>query len=630
MADGTISLKSSGAMRGQIIWWADADVGSNTSTVTAVLQVRKGSEYSGTTGTFSGHLEVGSGSADESYYGEVASDWVDVVTLTQTVSHDSEGKATCYLYGEIKGPSGTSLAGVTVSGSATVTLDTIPRASSFTVSGSALGSAVKFTVTRKSTSYSHAITYQCGTASGTAVSKTTTESLSWTPPLSLAEQNTKGATVSVKFTLTTYNGSTKIASTSKTVSLTIPDSVAPTVSVEVEDATTCYADYGAYVQSKSALKITLTAEGIYGSSISSQQAKFDDKTYLGASSTTDAIKGSGALQLVATVKDSRGKTASATVEINVLAYTPPQISALSVTRCNADGEKNAAGGYLIVEFDASVTALNNKNSAAYTIRHKKSTESAYTDVALEDLGGNYSVQGYAYIFEASKSTSHTVVLAVEDDFGPITRNAVGPSEVTLWSKLAKGMGFAFGKVAERVNYLDMGWPIHMNNNRLHGLPDPAEADDAATKGYVDTANTAVQTAMEDFKTAVSDDLSAMDKTVNSKVQMTKLWQNSSPDSSFAAQKVSVNLSNYTHVGIIYKRSSSSNVFHPMAIYRKSARGIFSTNSNGVFVKREINGVSNTYVEFAAGYYFASYDSSTATASNASLIPYAIYGIKGVS
>ena len=483
MAEGTISLKSSGAMRGQIIWWSDTDVGSNTSTVTAVLQVRKGSEYSGTTGTFSGYLEVGSGSASDSYYGEVASDWVDVVRYSQTISHDSEGKATCYLYGEIKGPSGTSLAGVTVSGSATVTLDTIPRASSFTVSGTALGSAVKFTVTRKSTSYSHAITYQCGTASGTAVSKTTTESLSWTPPLSLAEQNTKGATVSVKFTLTTYNGSTKIASTSKTVSLTIPDSVAPTVSVAVEDSTTCYADYGAYVQSKSALKITLTAEGIYGSTIASQQAKFDDKTYLGASSTTDAIKGSGTMQLVATVKDSRGKTASVTVEIDVLAYTPPQISALSVTRCNADGEKNAAGGYLIVEFDASVTALNQKNSAAYTIQYKKSTESAYTDVALEDLAGNYSVQGYAYIFAASKSTSHTVVLSVEDDFGTVTRNAVGPSEVTLWSKLAKGMGFAFGKVAERVSYLDMGWPIHMNGNRLHGLPEPEDDDDASTKAF---------------------------------------------------------------------------------------------------------------------------------------------------
>lgn len=629
MADGTISLKSSGAMRGQIVWWSDADVSSNTSTVTAVLQVRKGSEYSGTTGTFPGHLEVGSGSAEESYYGEVASDWCDVVTLTQTISHDSEGKATCYLYGEITGPSGTSLAGVTVSGSATVTLDTIPRASSFTVSGSALGSAVNFTVTRKSTSYSHAITYQCGTASGTAVSKTTTESLSWTPPLSLAEQNTKGATVSVKFTLTTYNGSTTIASTSQTVSLTIPDSVAPTVSVAVEDSTTCYADYGAYVQSKSALKITLTAEGVYGSTISSQQAKFDDKTYLGASNTTDAIKGSGKLQLVATVKDSRGKTASVTVEINVLAYTPPQISALTVTRCNADGEKNAAGGYLIVEFDASVTALNNKNSAAYTIRHKKSTESAYTDAALEDLAGKYSVQGYTYIFEASKSTSHDVVLSVEDDFGPITRNAVGPSEVTLWSKLAKGMGFAFGKVAERVSYLDMGWPIHMNNNRLHGLTDPTDDDDAATKGYVDTANTAVQGAMEDFKTAVSDDLSKMETAVNSKVQMTKLWQNSSPSSTFAGQTVSVDLSSYTNAGIVFKQANSSDFYYPLAIYQKGFSGAYAASSNGTLTRREISSISDKSIVFGNGMYYDQTE-ETNKSSAGTLVPYMIYGIKGVT
>jgi hypothetical protein len=132
MASGTISFADNGTMRGRITWSSTTNIEANTSNVSVKLQVRKGTGYTGTTGTFSGKVTIGSTSSDDSYYGTVESSWVTVVSYSKNISHNNDGSGTCYIYGKITGPSGTSLAGVSVSGSQTVTLDKIPRAGSIT------------------------------------------------------------------------------------------------------------------------------------------------------------------------------------------------------------------------------------------------------------------------------------------------------------------------------------------------------------------------------------------------------------------------------------------------------------------------------------------------------------------
>lgn len=483
MASGTITFDSSGAMRGQIVWESVADINSNTSSVTAKLQVRKGSAYSGTTGTFSGYLEIGSGSESDSYYGTVESDWVTVVSFTKTVFHNNDGSGSCYLYGEIQGPSGTTLAGVSVSGADTVDLDVIPRSSSFTCTGDELGSPLVFEISSESSSFTHTITYKCGTASGTICTKTSETEVSWTPPLDLAEQETSGTAVSITFELTAYNGASSIGKDTLTVNCQIPESVVPTLSVEIADASENHATYGAYLQSKSALSVKLAAGGIYGSTISSQQVKFDGKTYIGAENTTDAIKSSGTVQLVASAKDSRGRIKEVTVDIEVLPYEPPKVDSITVQRCDADGTANASGEYLIAVFDVTVTALNDKNSAAYTFQYKKSSDTTYTSVDISTLDGSYTVTGHTVIFAADKNDSYNILLTITDNFGSTQKNVPGASQLTLLSRFKNGMGYAIGKIAERLGYLDMGFHIHMNGNRLHGLPDPTDEDEAVTVAY---------------------------------------------------------------------------------------------------------------------------------------------------
>lgn len=131
MASGTIQLTRNATgvfLLGQILWESTSNgTAANTSTVTATLQLQR-LALNTTTGTFKGTFTVGNTSETISWYGSLPSKtWVTVKTITTTVNHNANGAGNCYLYALINGPAATTMEGTYVSGSATVTLDTIPR-----------------------------------------------------------------------------------------------------------------------------------------------------------------------------------------------------------------------------------------------------------------------------------------------------------------------------------------------------------------------------------------------------------------------------------------------------------------------------------------------------------------------
>ena len=383
---------------------------------------------------------------------------------TTTITHNSNGTKTfSYSFSQEFGItfSGTSIG--TKSGSGSGTLPTIARKSSLTASNGTLGTAQTLTVSRFDSSFTHTITYKCGSASGTVATKSSVTSISWTPPLTLAAQNTTGTSVTIVFTIETFTGSTSIGTNSKTITCAIPASVKPTVSLAVADVYTYRTTYGAYVQGKSKLKIDISASGSQGSTIKSYNTTIDGKTYTSASVTTAALSGSGTLTIKTTVTDSRGRTASTTWDVTVLPYVAPKITSLSTKRCNADGSTNATGAYLKITFSAEMTALNNKNTAAYTLQYKKASASSYTTKTLTDFSGDYTVSGGTYIF-AAESSAYNIILTASDAFSEYTKTATGSSSSLLMSWLNKGLGIAFGKIAELSGYFDCGYEAIFRKN----------------------------------------------------------------------------------------------------------------------------------------------------------------------
>jgi hypothetical protein len=135
-----------------------------------------------------------------------------------------------------------------ISGSGSGTLNTIPRASSFTVSEGTLGVAQSITVTRQSTSFTHGLTYSCGGVKTQLICawNTTAASVSFTPPLDLAWQAVNGNRVWVDIHLQTYHtdGTPIGGVVTKGVWMAIPASVKPSCTVSVSDPTGYAAKFG--------------------------------------------------------------------------------------------------------------------------------------------------------------------------------------------------------------------------------------------------------------------------------------------------------------------------------------------------------------------------------------------------
>lgn len=407
---------------------------------------------------------------------------VRIFAKTVNINHNNEGEKVLSCWASYY----TGVSSGTVSTTGSLALTTIPRKSILSTENGTLGAAQTLKVERKSTKLTHTIAYLCGRESGTICTKSASESLSWTPPLALAAQYPSSNSVQVVLTITTYNGDNEIGESSVNITCAIPESVVPTVTIEVSDYSNHLSKYGAYVQGKSKLRVVATASGAQGSTIKSYKTEVDGKSYTKANITTEVLNGTGNLIVKTTVTDSRGRTAIASVAVTVLAYTAPSISSLSVIRCDANGNASKSGAYLAIRFKAAITTLNGKNSAVYTVQYKKTGNSYYTTQTLEEYEGKHTVSDGVFVFPAETAYSYDVILTAKDDFTSIPKSGVGSSIKKTWSILKDGLGFAFGKIAEVANCLDMGWFIKMNGNKITELATPTDAQDAVNKTYVDT------------------------------------------------------------------------------------------------------------------------------------------------
>lgn len=393
---------------------------------------------------------------------------------TTTIKHGNDGKKTFdYTFSQ---EFGIVLSGVrigTKSGSGSGVLGTIAVKSTLSASNGTLGTAQTLTVTRQSTNTTHTITYKCGSASGMICDKSSNTIISWTPPISLAKQNTTGDIVSVALTITTYNGDTSLGANTKTISCEIPASVSPTVSVSFSDASGYYEIFGYYVEGLSRLKVNITAAGSQGSAIKSYSTTVNGKKYTASSFETDVLTGGGSITAIVT--DSRARIALANEQITVGAYALPQITDFTVSRCDADGNADKNGAYMAVRFSATVHRAGMANTAAYTVEYKKTSADTYNTQTLTEYANTFTVSNGVYIFAADKNASYDVRLSVTDKTKTVYKTAVGASVGKVLSMLKNGadiVGVALGKVAEWEGVFEIAWKTRFTGGILHPTLEP--------------------------------------------------------------------------------------------------------------------------------------------------------------
>lgn len=379
--------------------------------------------------------------------------WLGQTTIR--VPHDDNGTATptmSIVYKMGITYSGTYVGNIT--GSGTITLDTIPRASGINVSNGTLGTEQTITADRKASHYTHTLTWSSGSYSGTLCTKEANTTVwKFTPPLTLANNAPNGTSVQCKFKLETYNGNTLIGSAEKTVSMSIPASVKPSVSVNITEPSgqTHVSTYGGYIQGKSKLLVTLNVTKAYSSDISSYLSNVDGRNYTTASFTTDALTSSGTVTVSSTVTDGRSRTGSGSSSINVIPYSVPKITKLNVIRADQDGTENAMGSYAKVTFGYSVTELNGNNTVTPKLWYRKKGDTSWTRQTFT-ASSDYTVDSQSVIFAADNSYAYEIWFQVDDSLSAIYKVTNVSTGFCIMHFPTSGKGVTIGGIATKDNF----------------------------------------------------------------------------------------------------------------------------------------------------------------------------------
>lgn len=181
---------------------------------------------------------------------------------------------------------------------------------------------------------------------------------------------------------------------------------------------------GIYVQNKSKLDISVSAQGEYGATIIDRYATIDGKTYNSASFTSDVIQNSG--NVVGYAKDSRGFINSASQPIDVVPYSKPLVvpcngeNAIYCYRSDENGTRVGNSESVWIKAKMTFYSVQGYNQCALQWRKKLSTEEWDDSIHLWNnlsvtSANEYNAMISGVVFEHDKS--YTVQIRAIDDFG---------------------------------------------------------------------------------------------------------------------------------------------------------------------------------------------------------------------
>lgn len=432
-------------------------VANNTSNVTVSVRVYRTNTGYTTYGTGTVYCTINGTQYTEGITSsdKITSSGIVIFTKTLNIAHNADGTKTLATSARITHDQFSSS-----NQSYSQALTTIPRATTPTLSASSvnMGASITINMPRASSSFDHTLTYKFGSATGTIGSDLGT-SKAWEVPLSLASQIPNGTSGSCTITCKTYNGSTLIGT--KTVSFTakVPSSVVPSISaLTVSEGTTgLAAQFGAYIQNKSKLKVTITAAGSYSSTIKSYKTTIAGKSYTANSFTSGVLTSSGTVTISTTVTDSRGRTATKSSTVSVLAYAAPKITKFSASRTNAGVQ---------VAMNFAIASMGDKNTKSYVLSYKPKTSNTWVQLASGSVYTYNSSQTFAEGF--STESSYDLQLVVKDFFGDATAYAEIPTAFTLLDFNASGKSLAFGKVSEVADQMEIDMPMSIYKDVFMG------------------------------------------------------------------------------------------------------------------------------------------------------------------
>ena len=490
MASGTITGSTGNQyIDAKIVWSSTANNSANTSSVTAALYYKRNNTGYTTygSGTFSITIN-GSKKTNTTTITITESAWVKAVEHTVTVSHNSDGSKSIGISSTGSIPS-TSLSSTSCSG--TVTLDTIPRASTIDY----LSCSTKYfngTITYKYTPKNSGFYNKCNIALNldgeyiaiytythgkqSASQKTVTLSFSETYLSAIYSNLPKTNKGTLRFTFRTYSdsGYTKQIGDAmyKEITLSIPNISAtqPTATMTLTPVSDLASPFNSlYIKGMTKVDANFSSgAGKYGATIASYKVSVGGKNY-GSPYTSDYLTTDGSITVKGTVTDSRGYSRTYTQTITVIPYEKPKIQAASgesevvAVRCDSSGNPIDSGTYLKIKAKRSYSPVvsggtqYNFCKIRYRYKVENGSYTSWKDIlASNSLGSNEIVTGA--LLDGALSVQHTYIVQVQaiDDIGKHSYTTITiPTDRVFMHRAGSIRSLGIGKYVEEENMVDI-------------------------------------------------------------------------------------------------------------------------------------------------------------------------------
>lgn len=384
----------------------------------------------------------------------------NIKTGNLVISHDTNGAKEINYSFSVTDTSGASYTCGNASASGKMTLTELPRATTPTLSSSEidLGETITISTPRAVDSFTHDLYYKVGTSAKIMFAEGVETSFDWSDNLFLANWINTSTSGTITIYCQTYNGDDYIGEKSVTFIGNVPSDIVPTIDTftieeHISDVAT---KIGKYLKGKSQLSINASASGDYASTIVSYRISANEETFTSSSAVTSVLKNSGTQTISVTVTDSRGRSVTREITINVVDYYSPKASGLSVYRCDSNGVLQDDGVYVKAYINYDIAPIENLNSKKASVQYLNGE--TWTTVAT--FTDTYSASSRNHVITNTQfdiDKTYEFKLVVEDYFSIDEWNALPlPTSYTLINYHASGKAMGFGKVATREEGFQFG------------------------------------------------------------------------------------------------------------------------------------------------------------------------------
>lgn len=277
-------------------------------------------------------------------------------------------------------------------------------------------------------------------------------------------------------TLSTYLDGVDLGSVVRNIEIAAPASTAPQFTPQCSPLLTVdgvtYPSIGAgkYVQYKGGVTATFAnAQAAYGATITQYWVEGGGYTGMASPYNTGIIRQNGAVTFTFIATDSRGLSATKTLDINVLPYSPPSITNFRAWRTDATGVMNGAGNNGKVLSSWTFNSLQGGNTCS-AVAYITLPNGEQQLTAAMASGVEYPVATASGAVNLSTELRYPLRLVVTDIYGSVSTSSVIPAATYSMHWNSTGTSFGFGTACQ---YQDA---VEISGDRTLYLGDQTLAD----------------------------------------------------------------------------------------------------------------------------------------------------------